>query len=68
MAKASIDFIDIQSGHPTSGTLRRVPASQADALLAYLRDLRDQHTSPTQAAGQAAEQTAIAAADSATPP
>ena len=61
MAKARNDFIDIQS----SGTVRRVPPDRADALLAYLRNLR---TPAAQATGLALKQTATLAADAVVTP
>ena len=68
MTKARSEYIDIQSPGPSSGTVRRVPASQADALLAYLRDLQDQSTPTLQAAAQVAERTALVESDTAASP
>ena len=65
MLRARSETIDIQSSGTSGGTVRRVPAGQADALLAYLRNLR---TPAAKATGQAIEQTATLAADAVVTP
>lgn len=61
LAKSPNEFIDIQLDGAAAGTVRRVPASEADALLTYLRGLRDLRTPHARSAGPTTERIGAAA-------